>query len=72
MTAHHRLPAGYRHLPTRATAASLRGIRAALAALADERPGPAGEEALALREQLHRDALAAEQRQGALPLRRQA
>lgn len=69
MTARHRLPAGYRHLPTRATAASVRGVVAALDALMAPIAGPTGDEALARRQQMHLDGAATDARQGELPLR---
>lgn len=69
MTARRRLPAGYRHLPTRATAASRRGVAAALDALLAPVAGPTGDAALALRQQMHCDGAAGDARQGELPLR---
>lgn len=49
-----------------ANAASMRGLQAAMAALYDNAPGPVGDDAVALREQLHREAVTG---QGSLPLR---
>ena len=63
----HNSPANrraWRRVP--ANPASMRGIRAALVALHDPTPGPVGSDALALREQLHREAT---EGQGTLPLR---
>lgn len=49
-----------------ANPASLRGLAAARAALADEQPGPRGDDALAMREQLRVEAQQSAQR--SLPL----
>lgn len=63
-----RLRGGVHHcvLPQRANAASVRGIARALTALADAESGIAGDAALALRAQLHRNAESTRSRQGEL------
>ncbi len=63
----HNSPANrraWRRVP--ANAASMRGLRDAMAALYDPTPGPVGDDAVAQREQLHREASTG---QGTLPLR---
>lgn len=51
-----------------ANPASMRGLQAAMAALYDGVPGPSGDDAVAVREQLHRDEEAHRVAQGCLHL----
>jgi hypothetical protein len=58
---------GYTKVIAKPNGTALRGLRGAIAALFSCAPGPTGEDALAVREQLHRDAQA--RVQGELKLR---